>query len=79
MNIKELSQIAAQAAVDFAQRPQHWSTYGKLPSIDELTQVIDEALQTHLASQHNTCCVCHQNYVNTDAGFDTCDQCSRCC
>lgn len=79
MNIEALSQIAAQAAVSHALRPQHWTQYGKLPTVDELKQVIAEALRTHLANQPNTCCVCHQNYVNTDAGFDTCYQCSRCC
>ena len=23
----------------------------------------------------NICCICHTNYVDNDAGFDTCDEC----
>ena len=28
-------------------------------------------------SDPNLCCVCHSHFVDTSAGFDTCDSCAK--
>jgi hypothetical protein len=74
----ELIKIHVDYVIAHEMEGYDWNLNFKEPAnkvIDELADLKKQLEECEKKDYSHLCCICHENYVDSDNGIDTCDSC----